>query len=555
VIALDADRPLDADDPANETFLRNLQGNILKGHGRNYTANIFLRFRVEGDDLRAALAQVAARYVTSAFAQLQQSRDYRAFGLPGAIFGNLFLTGNAYRMLQLDAPELWAERPVEGVPEPPTHSFLAGMRRAAGDLGDRLAADPLDALDEAARLAAIERLEPLERAYVTGTIDAMLLLADDAEAYVLREARAAVAWLDEQGWATVLAVEIGRALRNEDEEGIEHFGYVDGRSQPLFLRSDFTHLNADGSFDPSRSREKTNDKRVSRETGRLDVWNPFAPLSLVLVEDKATTAPDAYGSYYVFRKLEQDVLHFCMAEQALADALGLAGSDRPRAGAMVVGRFRDGTPLALNETDGFVPAKANNFRYDGRDAAMREDVAPSDPFALKCPFQSHIRRVNPRQVLDDADPQATMADRDRVQRSRRIARRGITYGERRRSAGAFPALDDLPTGGVGLLFACFQSSILNQFAFLQKKWSNSLHFPSPGGSSWPGQDPVLGPVPQWPQRWRKEYDGTLVPAPPSVEAMDFATSHPTECGFGGFVTFRGGEFFFAPSLPFLRNEA
>jgi Dyp-type peroxidase family len=541
MIALDADRPFDPEAAEHQTFLRNLQGNILKGHGRNYTANICLRFEIRGEPLRDALRAIAAKYVTSAHAQLQQSRQFREFGLPGSIFGNLFLTANAYRKLDLADPGRWQEPPVTGVPRPPTQSFLAGMRNAAADLDDRLGPGPL---------------EPLEVAYRDGSIDALLLLADDAESYVLREARAAIAWLAEPGWASVVAVEIGRALRNDDEEGIEHFGYVDGRSQPLFLTTDFTGLNADGSFDPARSREKTNDKRVTRETGRIDVWNPFAPLELALVKDPGTDAADAYGSYYVFRKLEQDVLHFCMAEQALADALQLQGSDRARAGAMVVGRFRDGTPLALNETDGFVPAKANNFRYGGHDPTAGGTAAAADPLALKCPFQAHIRRVNPRQIADEPQPPATVDGQDREQRQRRIVRRGITYGERRRSPGTLPALDDLPTGGVGLLFACFQRSILNQFAFLQRHWVNSIMFPLPGGEPLPGQDPLLGPAPapEWRQHWRRDYDGPLAAPPAHVTALNVAASHEHAFGFGGFVKFRGGEFFFAPSLPFLRNE-
>jgi deferrochelatase/peroxidase EfeB len=542
VIDLRAQAPLDTDDPAAREFLDHLQGNILKGHGRNFTANIFLEFLVEGAALSAALRDLTDRYVTSASGQLAQSRAFKTFGLPGSLFGNVFLTPGTYEKLGLASVlgDWFADPP--GARHDPQQSFLAGMHAAAGELGDA---------------AAPAGTEPLEQACRNRTIDALLLLGDDAEAYVLREARAAVDWLEGQGLARVLAVEIGRALRNEDEEGIEHFGYVDGRSQPLFLASDFTGLRADGGFDPATSREKTNDKRVTRETGRVDTWNPFAPLSLALLRDPGTDAADAYGSYYVFRKLEQDVLHFCMAEQALADALGLQGSDRARAGAMVIGRFRDGTPLALNETDGFIPAKANNFRYDGLDAALQQPAgAPADLFALKCPFQAHIRRVNPRQCVDrprGAGPLDVATENEH--RDRRIARRGVAYGERKRTPTAFPALDDLPTGGVGLLFACFQSSIVKQFAFLQMMWVKSSFFPLAGGAAVPGRDPLLAADPSGgsAQRWRKEYGGDAAHQPVSLPNMDMEATHPHRFGFGGFVTFKGGEYFFAPSLPFLRN--
>jgi deferrochelatase/peroxidase EfeB len=98
-------------------------------------------------------------------------------------------------------------------------------------------------------------------------------------------------------------------------------------------------------------------------------------------------------------------------------------------------------------------------------------------------------------------------------------------------------LEQLPTGGVGLLFMCFQSNIARQFGFMQKSWANNLNFVQPAT----GLDPVIGQkaagdvasVQQWPPQWGK----------PGKKAFDF----------GQFVTMKGGEFFFAPSLSFLRN--
>ena len=145
--------------------------------------------------------------------------------------------------------------------------------------------------------------------------------------------------------------------------------------------------------------EHVNDKARRRESGAIEAWDPLAPLSLVLRPDPGVTDPDAFGSYYVFRKLEQDVMGFAVAEHRLADELGLEGSDRARAGAMIVGRYRDGTPLVLSETDGFVPAKANDFRYEPHLTSVGT-MAPSDPLGVKCPFHAHIRKVNPRRTPD-----------------------------------------------------------------------------------------------------------------------------------------------------------
>ena len=94
-------------------------------------------------------------------------------------------------------------------------------------------------------------------------------------------------------------------MRNPAGDGIEHFGYVDGRSQPLFLKDE-----------------------VDKEP--REHWDPAFPLSNVLVADPLAADPDRhFGSYFVFRKLEQNVRAFKEIEQELADDLGLDGR-RPR---------------------------------------------------------------------------------------------------------------------------------------------------------------------------------------------------------------------------------
>lgn len=530
-------------------IFKNLQGNILKGHGRNFSVNIFLEFKLETSALKELLAELTREYVTSAHQQLEESDQFRRFGIPGALFGNLMLSRNGYKKLGFTEADLndWFSDPAEAKDEvlPQEANFLSGMLKARHDLGDPTPSG---------------ELEPLERAYADDKIDALLLLADDSEAFLLRTARELITNLEARPVATVLAVELGRALRTDDDEGIEHFGYVDGRSQPLFLVSDFKDLSADGSIDINKTTERVNDKAVRRETGALTFWNPFASLDLVLLQDPVMNRPDAFGSYFVFRKLEQDVLRFTMAEQQLADALGLHGEDRERAGAMAVGRFRDGTPLVLDEDDGAVPAKSNNFRYDGLNANLSAVAsAPKDRLGLKCPFQAHIRKTNPRQSVGSANEgPAAIKSAEEHDRSRRIVRRGIPYGERAGRVDRFQVLDDLPSGGVGLLFGCFQSSITKQFSFMQKTWANNADFKLPffknPALASTGLDPIIGQpsAPTSQQHWRKEYDGTPgQPAPAQLTDLSLALSHPTPFSFQGFVKFRGGEFFFAPSLPFL----
>lgn len=530
---LDNVTPVDFRQQPYDALFRRLQGNIVKGHGRDYTVNIFLSFTVEDAALKRALRWLARTFVTSAYKQLVEREQFAKFLIPGSLFGNLFLTPGAYVKLGHEAalPRWFPDSPLPGTEASP---FLEGMFNLKDELGDAVA-----------RTGP----EPLEAAYAERNIDAMLLLADDSQSYLMRTARTLMTRLETQRVARVVAVEIGEALRNEDDEGIEHFGFVDGRSQPLFLWSDFR-----AGEEAARS-ERVDDKGTRRQRGRIDIWDPFAPLSLALLRDPAVPDPLAFGSYYVFRKLEQDVLRFSIAEQQLADALKLEGSDRRRAGAMIVGRFRDGTPLALSPTDGFIPAKANNFRYDGLDSTFEPDEnAPADPFGLRCPFQAHIRKVNPRQNVRVSDGNGDVKDLAARDRGRRIVRRGITYGTRKRDPNAFHSLEDLPTHGVGLLFACFQGSIRKQFLFMQRQWANNITFMTRGlNENQTGLDGIIGQRRTGkilPQHWRPEYGGEFDHAG-LIRDLPLSESHRVSFSINGFVRFRGGEFFFAPSLTFL----
>jgi deferrochelatase/peroxidase EfeB len=78
------------------------------------------------------------------------------------------------------------------------------------------------------------------------------------------------------------------------------------------------------------------------------------------------------------------------------------------------------------------------------------DFATQDPAGARCPFHAHTRKTNPR-------GDAGLA----FERTRRIVRRGITYGERPDLADGATA--EPPSTGVGLLFQSFQAN-LDQFA-------------------------------------------------------------------------------------------
>ncbi len=509
-MAVDLSKHMDTADPSNDQqyqqLLENLQCNILKSHGREQAAHIFLEFRGDADDAKNWIQDFSERFVTSARKQLLETKERRKQApqerTAGELIGSFFLSAQGYEALGFSTEEGFEESFRKSMKDRGKYklSFFLGGRRENKD-------------------PSPQEWEPPYR----GDIHAMILLAHDDE-NVLRstvnDIRTDVAPI-----ARVLTVEYGKVLRNNNiqpngkGQGIEHFGYVDGRSQPLFL---------------------TQDIEEERQRGGIDAWDPSAPLSLVLAKDPfAGESHESYGSYLVFRKLEQNVGGFKAREKELATALGLTGEDAERAGASVVGRFRDGTPLTLQPTDGLDMSGdrgniRNNFTYGKRPDEQEGDptgVQPpetkgDDPWGYKCPYHAHIRKVNPRGGAPIIS--------DEVERERRIVRRGIPYGERAAD------LSDNPTGGVGLLFLCYQRDIHEQFEFIQRVWTDDRNFPKVAiFQKQVGDDALLGQDPKATQRqWPTVYG---------------EAGHTIDFNFGGFITLNGGEYFFAPSLSFLKN--
>jgi Dyp-type peroxidase family len=459
---------LDHHDPMVRPLLDNLQGNILKGHGRKHVRLVCLRFEAPPQQVRSWLRCVAAAWITSAWRQLAERDDVKGKGAPGGTFGNLFLSAAGYAALGQDPSRLDPPVPPPAVPgAPPPVQFAGGMKAAAELVGDP---------------APAEWQEP----YQGGEIHAMILLADNDPARLGAAAEEVERGM--AGSARVVARETGQVLRNSSHQAVEPFGFADGLSQPLFLADD-----------------------LAQEPSPRLHWQPEAPLDLVLVPDPFVVAEDCCGSFLVYRKLEQDVEGFARQIEQLASSLGRNPQQDPdlaRARALVVGRFQDGTPLI--DSDHPSGAASNDF----------DDS--QDPTGARCPVHSHIRKANPRGASVRTHQHANLAQ----ERQRRIVRRGIPYGLRR--PGEAP-----PPAGAGLLFMCFQSSIANQFAFIQQKWVNDVSFPNVGNAC---LDPLAGRMngsdPQlWPCCWGSN---------PSVRF-----------DFHGFVTLKGGEFFFAPSLAFL----
>ncbi|MEM7113978.1 MAG: Dyp-type peroxidase [Chloroflexota bacterium] len=456
-MSVSLNNPISSSSPEFAELSPAIQGNILSSHGRNHAAHLFLRFN-DAPGARAVIRNTIAPRITSAAQQKIDSAAAKASSRRRfRHFLGFALSNEGYAFLGIPANET-----------PTDNLFRTGAKAHVPQLQDP---------DVAA----------WEGGFQTDW-HAVVIAANESESYLSRRVDFLLSQMD-----SVLEsshVELGMGITNDEGHHIEHFGYVDGISQPLLLTDS-----------------------VDNDEITTNNWDPRAPLSLALVDDPGGSGDNAFGSYFVFRKLEQNVAGFKAMEADLANRLGVTAD---QAGAQVVGRFRSGNPLIpVTPPQPQSSGKMNDFDYE-----------TDTPRGSKCPFHAHIRKTNPR-GSGGAEP----LDQER---EHLFPRRGITYG------GDSTQLEQPPAGGVGLLFMAYNSNIGSQFAFMQSAWANNNNFPfnKPNGPH--GIDPVIG---QGVNPDDQNYFGAW---------GDDATEQ-REPSFDGFVTMKGGEYFFAPSISFLES--
>jgi Dyp-type peroxidase family len=476
---IDLSQSIDLNDPDVRPFLADVQGNIIKGHGRDYTAHIFLTFPADTKAVRTWIANFATKQLTSAETQLQQTERYRKLRSgPGEPFAGFLLSTFGYDVLGFADDR-----------KPTDPSFRAGLKKhnTVQDV-DPISDPPVTAWEQ-----GFQR-----------DLHAMVLLADDDRQRLDDAVSTCVAQLS--GFGVTSFVERGDKLRYDfgPPRGlleIEHFGHQDGVSNPRMVVADIEE---------------------ERKTRGAKNWDPAAPLALTFVQEPQA---GGHGSYMVFRKLEQNVRAFHAAKHSLAQLLNI---DADGAAGLMVGRQRDGMPVIPTTT--LTPtADPNDFNYS-------DDRPEAGVPARLCPFHSHIRRTNPR---GDVRHYITGGDNDDFERGMRIARRGITYGERPHLYETDPWL--MPESGVGLLFMSFQGN-LRQFA-IQQGGSDSDAFPFVNPPGFSGLESVIG---------QAASGATVRPQPwPYRDAND--PQAVREYKMMNFVKMLGGEYFFAPSVGFLRS--
>ena len=396
-----------------ELSLDDVQGNILNGYGFGHAVHLLLHADT-AEAARQCLRQVEDR-VTSA---VRWSPDHR----PRTTL-NVAITHRGFERLGL--PPALLDRFPEAFRELP--------RDRAAELGDVGRSDP----------------EGWDEHLGTGHVHLALTVCardrDDlsAEGRRLREEVEAIDGL-------TVAVE---QETHELAHRREHFGYADGFSQPAI----------EGVERPSHHRAPWDSGvGVPLPDGG---WEPVKLGEFLLghpdEDGQVDTEPDAdlvrNGTYVVYRKLEQDVPGF---QEFLTEAARRTRLAPELVAAKVMGRWRDGTPLAtrpyrtpagdLSDTADDQPA--NDFRY-----------LPDDRDGHRCPLGAHIRRVNPRDALDFG---GALRDSGKLTARHRIIRRGMPYGD------PYDPEHDGDPGRRGLLFICFNADIARQFETIQVHWCN-----------------------------------------------------------------------------------
>lgn len=313
-----------------------------------------------------------------------------------------------------------------------------------------------------------------DQIYNKTDIHGLLILADNDAVEVAKESVLIKENLIAAG-GYVVAEEQGNKLARSDQT-IEHFGFADGISQPKDVLCSPT-----------------------TESEEIMVTDP----KIVLV--KEAYGKGNYGSFLVFRKLEQNVR---LWEENIRNLAKTIRTDPFLAGAFAIGRFKDGTPVIEHKEMQQAIDPNNEIDYG------------ADPGGNRCPYGAHMRKMN------------TRGD-ESLNGGLRIARRAMTYGIRpdlHPQGKMFP----LPEKGVGLLFMCYQHDIAEGFEHLQRIANNgSLPYDNSG------MDPLIsqGTSKKVSTNWPAGYD--------SQKRISFS--------FDRTVTLKGGEYFFAPSVKFLRD--
>ncbi len=513
-----------------------IQGNILAGFNKPFQTFSFLRIKPTGTDVARArrwLKHTLAPLISNTRQVVDHNRAFRAakaanMTLEPVTWVNVAVSARGIRrLLSASAADAFSDE-----------AFKLGLAARAEFLGDPT--DP-EALGN--------KRNWLYGGKPDNEADLVVIVASDTRE--LRDARVSslVSGLATQGLETVVEPQQGQDLP-APWDGHEHFGFKDGVSQP-----GVRGVGGNGATDFVTERYFASSDRRHEYFGKpgqpllwpgefivgqqrqAKVLGTFLPRpGLIDPENPSTGFPSwaANGSYLVVRRLRQDYGAFWGFVYQQARELDIPPD---RFATLLVGRWKSGAPLMRSPTAdnpdlGRDVFANNHFAFNSNSRATQLDSAqlpasyPGDTFPLAqadflgkvCPHFAHIRKVNPRDAATDlgvAEDTSTRA----------ILRRGIPYGNSLLDT-AHPTPQQLAEDR-GLLFACYQSSIVDQFETLIRRWTNRPNLPAPGG-----HDAIIGQAHSHESGRRRFID---MPDGPRC-FMDNEWVIPT-----------GGGYFFAPS--------
>lgn len=542
-----------------------IQGNILTGFNKDHQVFLFLRMQRDPASitairawLRAITPQVSSLSEVHRFNELfRDMRARLAHDPPGfaATWLNIAFSASALQALTSAAE----------VTQFSDSLFRDGLATRAGDLRDP--SDP--------------NHEGHPNNWVVGgpnnEADILLIVASDRPNALAERVTQLKAMLT-QTVEPVTGVAPGNALTVIWEQagetlpqpltGHEHFGFKDGISQPGIrglVRQEPAEPITRRLIDPEKSPQTDPLLPEFAQPGQPLVWPgqfvfgykrqnrndarnpPAAPNDIMM------SCPEwgRNGSYLVLRRLRQDVPAFRSFMRTEAERLrskpGFSGMTAERLASLLTGRWPSGAPLmrtAVQDDTKLARNRfANNyFQYVENSPGpfvLKPDVThDADDFALSrrdkkgitCPLAAHVRKVNPRDTV-------TEQGRSQDTLTRMILRRGIPFGptcpgEMENTALEMSSSETELKAQRGLIFLCYQTSIENQFAFLQRNWANHESNPSSGR----GEDPLIGAGAEANGRHR------------FVEIRSLENTAETLELPADWVVPTGGGFFFSPSI-------
>lgn len=439
--------------------LYDIQGDVVRPYGRfgfPFARYVFFNIR-DGQKGRAFLGAVAAKVTSAATWGVGPDPIPKPLATT-----NVALTWQGLKNLGLPQASL------SGFPE----EFVMGMKARKDILGDNGPSSP-------------EHWDPIWRANSVKDHerDVHLLVSLNAQTMEALEER--YRWLQDAVTATDGGVHQLAGHRGEDgnedlpyQEGHalldngqpcskEHFGYTDGIGDPYFEGMADAPERIKG-----RGKQQDGGKWAALATGEFLLGHideaheyPPAPAPFQLSRN---------GTFMVYRKLHENVASFDAFLER--ESRGFPGS-KDLLKAKFVGRWADnGAPLTGAPDDKSKAewdlrfAKANDAE---KDRMLSNFTYDDDTSGAKCPFSSHIRRINPRaslEAIQGANPAAQVINKDAfdtpgaLANRRRIIRRGLPYGEVKDRTS--------DRGNHGIVIMMLNADIGRQFEFVQQQWIN-----------------------------------------------------------------------------------